>query len=141
MCGAVSLHSLASFRAQERNLGEQTVHLTEFTQSLTETDVIVTTNSHYNVDFAFLTDCLCHIYDYEESGVFLDTFPGIRNMKDASEVLAFLSEGRRVFFLETRGGSFSGAAEVFPAPQYQLEHRGDFFLEGNLTVYEVFVSR
>lgn len=140
-CAFICIDNMRSFSASESWLAQETRKLHAFYETLDERDIIVTTNSHLNVNFSFLTDCQCNIFDYTESEIFIEAFPSIRNMTDTAEADTWFTESRRVFFLETDTDTLLRANEVFPRNSYRTELRGNYFMEGNLSVYEVFLRR
>ena len=130
---------------EEREVNTLFAPTIRWAQTLTEEDIVITTNRHINEETAFLSPARCYVTGEEESVLMKEIFGNVESLPQqetpqagtATAITPLLTQAENIYFLDYEVAPYPGVEEVLSGGAITYEKVSEIFIEGPVTVYQL----
>ena len=124
---------------EEREVNTLFAPTLRWAQTLTEDDIVITTNRHINEEMAFLSPARCYVIGEEESALMQEIFGNVESQEGSATtaITPLLTRTENIYFLDYEVAPYPGVEEVLSDDAITYERVSEIFIEGPVTVYQL----
>lgn len=131
---------------EEREVNALFAPTLDWAQTLTEDDIVITTNRHINEEMAFLSPARCYVVGEEESALMREVYGNAESVPQQADsgaaapgaaIAPLLTRAQNVYFLDYEVAPYPGVEEALQGSKIKYERTSELFIEGPVTIYKL----